>query len=153
MSLQQQIDRDLVGAMKAGKKIRLGTLRMLKAALKNRQIDVQPELEENEVLRVLKSLIKQRRDSAEQYRRAGRKDLAEIEEMEIGVIEQLLPPMLSQEEIERLVEKSIGELGAASLKEMGPVMKAVMEKLATAVVDGKIVTQVVRSKLSPRREN
>ena len=148
MGLQQQIDQDLVQAMKNRETLKLSTLRMVKAALKNRQVDLQRELEDADVIQVLKTLIKQRRDSMEQYAKGGRKDLAEKEEMEIGIIEQYLPPMLNQEDIERVVDETIVQLGAASMKDMGPVMKAVMEKLSSAVVDGKVVNQLVRSKLS-----
>jgi hypothetical protein len=148
MNLQQRIDQDFVQAMKGREALKLSTLRMVKAALKNRQVDLQRELEDVDVIPVLKTLIKQRRDSVEQYAKGGRKDLAEKEQMEIGIIEQYLPPMLNQEDIERVVDETIAQLGAASMKDMGPVMKAVMEKLSSAVVDGKVVNQLVRSKLS-----
>jgi hypothetical protein len=148
MGLQQKIDQDLIQAMKNREELKLSTLRMMKTAAKNRQVDLQRALEDAEVIQVLKSLIKQRRDSMEQYVKGGRKDLADKEEMEIGIIEQYLPPVLSQEEVERVVDETILALGAASLKDMGPVMKAVMEKLSSAVVDGKAVSQLVRSKLS-----
>jgi len=153
MSLQQQINQDLVQAMKNKEELKLSTLRMIKTALKNRQVDLQRELEEAEVLQVLKTLIKQRQDSVEQYTQAGRTDLADTEQMEIAIIEQYLPPMLSEQQIECVVDETIRELGATSLKEMGAVMKTVMGKLATAVVDGKMVNQMVRSKLSPGRTN
>jgi hypothetical protein len=149
MSLQQQINQDLVQAMKKREELRLSTLRMIKTALTNRQVDLQRELEDAEVIQVLKTLVKQRQDSVEQYTQASRTDLAETEQMEIGIIEQYLPPTLSQQEIERVVEETIRELGATSMKDMGPVMKAVMGKLATAAVDGRMVNQMVRSKLSP----
>jgi hypothetical protein len=148
MGLQQKIDQDLIQAMKNREELKLSTLRMMKTAAKNRQVDLQRALEDAEVIQVLKTLIKQRRDSMEQYVKGGRKDLADKEEMEIGIIEQYLPPVLSQEEVERVVDETILALGAASLKDMGPVMKAVMEKLSSAVVDGKAVSQLVRSKLS-----
>jgi hypothetical protein len=152
MNLRQQIDQDLVRAMKAKEEVKLNTLRMVKTALKLRQVDVQRELEDVEAVQVLKSLIKQRQDSVEQYTQAGRSDLAENERTEIGIIEHYLPPMLSEADVERMVDETIGELGATSMKEMGPVMKAVMGKLATALVDGKMVNQMVRSKLTPREE-
>lgn len=153
MGLQQQINQDLVQAMKSQEALRLSTLRMIKTAMTNRQVDLQRELEDAEALQVLKTLIKQRQDSVEQYTRAGRTDLAEIEQMEIAIIEQYLPPMLSESEIERVVDETLRELGATSMKEMGAVMKAVMGKLATAVVDGKMVNQMVRSRLSLGRDN
>jgi len=153
MSLQQQVNQDLMQAMKQKEELKLSTLRMIKTALKNRQVDLQRELEDAEVIHVMKTLIKQRQDSVEQYTQAGRKDLADTEKREIDIIEHYLPPMLSQAEIERVVDETIRELGAASLKEMGPVMKAVMGKLATAVVDGKMINQMVRSKLSPGRDD
>jgi hypothetical protein len=153
MSLQQQINQDLVQAMKNKEALRLSTLRMVKTALKNRQVELQRELEDADVIQVMKTLIKQRQDSVEQYTRAGRKDLADQETMEIGIIEHYLPPMLSEQEIERVVDETIREVGATSMKEMGTVMKTVMSKLATALVDGKMVSQIVRSKLSPGRDN
>lgn len=152
MSLCQQIDQDLVQAMKAKDEVRLNTLRMIKTALKNRQVDVQHELSDAEVIQVMKSLIKQRQDSVEQYQQAGRSDLAEHEQNEIRIIEHYLPPMLSQADVERVVDETIQELGASSLRDMGQVMKAVMGKLATALVDGKMVNQMVRSKLTALEE-
>ncbi len=151
MGLQQRINEDLVTAMKNKDAQRLSTLRMMKAALKNRQVDLQRDLDDAEVIKVLKSLIKQRQDSAEQYRQAGRTDLARAEEEEIAIIKEYLPPALSEQDIERVVDETIAALGATSLKDMGPVMKAVMGRLATALVDGKLVSQIVRSKLSQGR--
>ncbi|RMG45813.1 MAG: GatB/YqeY domain-containing protein [Acidobacteria bacterium] len=152
MGLQQRINEDLVAAMKSKDARRLSTLRMMKAALKNRQVDLQRDLDDAEVIKVLKSLIKQRQDSAEQYRQAGRTDLAQAEEEEIAIIKDYMPPELSQQDIERIVDETIQELGASSLKDMGPVMKAVMGRLATALVDGKLVSHIVRSKLSQGRQ-
>ncbi len=153
MGLQQQIEQDLVRAMKAKEALKLGTLRMTKTALKNRQIDLQHPLDDAEVIQVLKTLIKQRQDSVEQYTQAGRKDLADAERMEIAIIEEYLPPMLSEPEMERVVDETIQELGATDIKDIGPVMKAVMSKLATAMVDGRMVNQMVRSKLAPGRNS
>jgi uncharacterized protein len=151
MKLQEQINQDLIQAMKNKEELRLSTLRMVKTALKNRQVDLQRELEDTDALQVMKTLIKQRQDSVEQYTQAGRNDLAKQETMEIGIIEQYLPPMPSQTEIERVVDDTIRELGATSMKDMGPVMKAVMGELATAVVDGKAISETVRSRLSSGR--
>lgn len=153
MSLQQQINHDLMQAMKHQETLRLSTLRMIKTALKHRQVELQRELDDTEVFQVLKMLIKQRQDSVEHYMRAGRTELAETEQMEIAIIEQYLPPALSQSQIEQVVDETIRQLGATSMKEMGAVMKAVMGKLATARVDGAVVNQLVRSRLSSGRNH
>jgi len=148
MGLQEQIQKDLVSAMKAKEELRLSTLRMVKAAIKNREVDQMRTLDDAGVIEVMKSLIKQRRDSVEQYTKGGRTDLAEKEEKEIKIIEEYLPAAMSEAEIERVIDETIAELGARTMKEMGPVMKAVMTKLAGQLFDGKTVNQMVRSKLS-----
>jgi len=147
MTFLERINEDLKAAMKAKDSERLSTLRMVKTALKNREIDKMSALTDEESIKVLQSLVKQRRDSVEQYQQAGRMELAEKEAAEIKVIEEYLPAALDEEAIARAVEEAIAETGANSVKEMGAVMKAVMAKLAGQNVDGKAVNQIVKSKL------
>jgi len=148
MSLQQQIVADLTSAMKAKDAERLSTLRMVKANLMNRQIEKGSELSDDEVTKALQSLLKQRRDSIEQYEKAGRNELAAKEQSEISVIETYLPQAASAEEIDAAVATAISESGATSMKEMGAVMKAAMAKLAGKSADGKLVSEAVKSRLS-----
>jgi len=146
MSLKERIVRDMTAAMKARDAARTSTLRMVKAALQNREIEKGGELTDEETTKSLQSLVKQRRDSVEQYERAGRKELAEKELAEIAVIDEYLPRAASREEIEQAVAAVISETGAASMKEMGAVMKAVQARLAGSA-DGRTVSEVVKSKL------
>jgi uncharacterized protein len=147
MTFLDRINEDLKAAMKGKDADRLSTLRMVKTALKNREIDKMEALTDEEAIKVLQSLVKQRRDSVEQYQQAGRIELAEKEASEIKVIEEYLPAALDDAAIARVVEETIVETGASSMKEMGAVMKAVMAKLAGQTVDGKAVNQIVKSKL------
>lgn len=147
MTFLDRINEDLKAAMKGRDSERLSTLRMVKTALKNREIDKMEALTDEEAIKVLQSLVKQRRDSIEQYQQAGRIELAEKEAAEIKVIEEYLPAALDDAVIARVVEETIAETGASSMKEMGAVMKAVMAKLAGQTVDGKAVNQIVKSKL------
>jgi uncharacterized protein len=147
MTFLDRINEDLKTAMKSRDSDRLSTLRMVKTALKNREIDKMEALTDEESIKVLQSLVKQRRDSIEQYQQAGRIDLAEKEAAELKVIEEYLPAALDEAAIARIVEETVAETGASSMKEMGAVMKAVMAKLAGQTVDGKVVNQIVKSKL------
>lgn len=147
MTFLDRINEDLKAAMKSKDAERLSTLRMVKTALKNREIDKMAALTDEESLKILQSLVKQRRDSIEQYQQAGRVELAEKEAAEIKVIEEYLPAALDEAAVARIVEETIAETGASSIKEMGAVMKAVMAKLAGQTVDGKVVNQLVKSKL------
>ena len=147
MSLSQQISADIVSAMKAKDAARLSALRMLKAAIMNKEVEKGRDLEDGEVLQVVASLVKQRRDSIEQFAAAGRTDLVEKETGEIAVLDHYLPPAATADEIEALVAEAIAETGAASPKDMGRVMKAVMPKLAGKNADGKTVNETVRRKL------
>ena len=148
MSLKDKIVADLTAAMKAKDAVRLGTLRMVKANLMNRQIDKGGELTDEETTKALQSLVKQRRDSIEQYTNAGRTELAEKEQSEIDVIEDYLPQAASAEEIEAAVAEAIAETGASSMKEMGSVMKAALAKLQGKTVDGKLVSETVKKRLN-----
>jgi uncharacterized protein len=147
MSLKQRIVDDMVAAMRAQDAPRLSTLRMVKAAMMNRQIDKGGELTDEELAKMLQSLVKQRRDSVEQYERGGRAELAEKERAEIAFIEQYLPQAATREEIEQAVAAAVEETGASSLKEMGAVMKAAQARLAGRAADGRVVSEIVKAKL------
>ncbi|NUR56323.1 MAG: GatB/YqeY domain-containing protein [Acidobacteria bacterium] len=147
MTLHDRITQDIAEAMKAREQARLSALRMAKAALMNASVSKGRELEEGEAQQVLAGLIKQRRDSIEQFRAAGRTDLAEREAAEIGVLERYAPPGATAEEIAAAVDKAIADTGAAGPKDIGRVMKAVMSALAGKTVDGKAVNELVRKKL------
>ncbi|HEU4931448.1 MAG TPA: GatB/YqeY domain-containing protein [Pyrinomonadaceae bacterium] len=148
MSLSKQIVSDLTGAMKAQDAARTSTLRMVKAAMMNRQIEKGSELDDDDVQKLLRSLVKQRRDSIEQYEKAGRQELVDKEQAEINVIETYLPKAATQEEIEQAVAAVIAETGASAMKDMGKVMKAVQAALAGKNADGRLVSEVVKAKLA-----
>jgi hypothetical protein len=148
MSLKDQIIADMTAAMKAKYVARTSTLRMLKAAMVNREIEKGGEVDDEELSKLLRSQVKQRRDSVEQYQKAGRQDLAEKETAEIAVIEGYLPQAASTEEIEQAVAAAIAETGATSMKEMGAVMKAAMVLLAGKNPDGRTVSETVKKKLA-----
>ncbi|HEY4424769.1 MAG TPA: GatB/YqeY domain-containing protein [Pyrinomonadaceae bacterium] len=147
MSLREQIVKDLTSAMKAQDANRTSTLRMVKAAMMNRQIEKGSELDDDEMQKLLRSLVKQRRDSIEQYEKAGRQELVDKEKSEIDVIEIYLPQAASQYEIEQAVAAAIAETGATSMKDMGKVMKTVQAALAGKNADGRLVSEVVKAKL------
>jgi uncharacterized protein YqeY len=148
MTLSEQLTRDIPEAMKAREQTRLSALRMLKAALMNGAVSKGRELEEAEAQQVLASLIKQRRDSIEQFGNAGRTDLVEKETAEIAVLERYAPPAASAAELEAAVDAAITETGATTPKDMGRVMKAVMSALAGKSVEGKTVNELVKKKLT-----
>ena len=148
MTLSKQIVTDLTTAMKAQDTNRTSTLRMVKAAMMNRQIEKGSELDDDDMQKLLRSLVKQRRDSIEQYEKAGRQELVDKEKAEIEVIETYLPQAASQEEIEQAVSAAIAETAASSMKDMGKVMKAVQAALAGKNADGRTVSEVVKAKLS-----
>jgi uncharacterized protein len=147
MSLKERITGDMTAAMKARDAARLSTLRMVKAAVQNREIEKGGGLSDEELVKALQSLVKQRRDSVEQYEKAGRAELAEKERAEIAVIEEYLPQAASAEEVERAVAEAIAETGASSMKEMGAVMKAAQARLAGRNADGRAVSEAVKRKL------
>jgi len=147
MSLREQIVKDLTAAMKAQDANRTSTLRMVKAAMMNRQIEKGSELDDDEMQKLLRSLVKQRRDSIEQYEKAGRQELVDKEKAEIDVIETYLPQAASKEEIEQVVAAAIAETGATSMKDMGKVMKATQAALAGKNADGRLVSEAVKAKL------
>jgi uncharacterized protein YqeY len=148
MTLTKTIVADLTAAMKAQDAGRTSTLRMVKAAMMNRQIEKGSELDDDEMQKLLRSLVKQRRDSIEQYEKAGRQELVEKEKAEIEVIETYLPQAASPEEIEQAVAAAIAETGATSMRDMGKVMKAAQAALAGKNADGRLISEVVKSKLS-----
>ncbi|HVG84753.1 MAG TPA: GatB/YqeY domain-containing protein [Vicinamibacterales bacterium] len=148
MSLESQLNADIAAAMKAKEIVRLGTFRMLKTALTNKSIEKGRALEPAEELQVVVSLVKQRRDSIEQFTAGNRPDLAAKEQAEIRVLETLLPPAASAEDIATAIERAVVETGAASPKDMGMVMKAVLAALSGKTADGKQVNEAVRARLS-----
>ena len=148
MSLSEQIVSDLTAAMKAQDAQRTSTLRMVKAAMMNRKIEKGSELTDEDVQKLLRSLVKQRRDSIEQYEKAGRQELVDKEAAEIGVIETYLPQAASADEIEAAVAAAIAETGATSMKDMGKVMKAAQAALAGKNADGKTISEMVKTKLA-----
>ena len=149
MTLAADVNLAITTAMKSKDAARLSTLRMLKTALMNREIERGRALDENESLQVVSALVKQRRDSIEQFVKGGRHDLADKERAEIVVLESYLPPAVDEAELERTVDAAIQSTGAASSRDMGRVMKAVMAELAGKTVDGKAVNDLVRRKLQP----
>ena len=147
MSLIKRISEDMTTAMKARDQARLAPLRMAKAALMNREVEKGRELDDAEAQLVVASLIKQRRDSVEQFLKGGREELAARETAEIATLEAYLPPPVDPADIERAVDEAIKESGATSAKDLGRVMKGVMTKLAGRGADGKVVNEIVRRKL------
>ena len=147
MSLPDRLSEDLKQAMKAKDQLRVDVVRMIKAALLNKELELKKSLDDAEMSRVMTTLIKQRKEAVEHYQKAKRDDLAGKELREITIIESYMPKALSGEEIVQLVEAIIRETGATTLKDMGSVMKAVMARLAGQLVDGKEISDLVRAKL------
>ena len=147
MSLKTQIISDLTTAMKAREAARTSTLRMVKAAFMNREIEKGSELDDEEMTKLLRSMVKQRRDSIEQFTKGNRLDLVAHEQAEIELIEAYLPQSASTEEIEAAVTAAIAETGATSMKDMGKVMKAAQAQLAGKNADGRAVSELVKAKL------
>jgi uncharacterized protein YqeY len=145
--LRDTVNADIAAAMKAKDSARLSALRMLKAAVMNKGVEKGRDLDDGEVLQVISSLVKQRRDSIEQFSKAGRTDLVNKETAEIAVLETYLPPAATAQEIDAAVTQAIAETGATSSKDIGKVMKAVMPKLAGKNADGRTVNEAVRRKL------
>ena len=147
MTLVEQVEKDLVAAMKAKEELRLSVLRMMKTALTLKQTETGRPLGDTEGLAVLRILVKQRHESAEQFRKGGREDLAAKEEAEIKIVEGYLPAAATEEQIESAVAAAIAETGATTAKDLGKVMKAAMAKLEGKNADGKRVNEKVRAKL------
>jgi len=147
MALTEQVDKDMVAAMKAREELRLSTLRMMKTALKLKQVETGQSLDDAAAVAVLRTLVKQRHDSVEQFRKGGREEMAAKEEAEIKIIEGYLPAAASDQEIDAAVSAAIAETGATLAKDTGKVMKAAMARLAGKNADGKRVNERVRAKL------
>ncbi len=147
MSLTEQVQKDMTDAMRKKEELRLSTLRMMKAALQNKQIEKRGALEEKEELQVFSTMIKQRKDSIEQFEKGNRPELARKEAEEITIIEGYMPKSLGEEEVVATVRATIAEMGTPTMKDMGAVMKNVMAKFAGARVDGKLVSETVKNEL------
>ena len=147
MDINEKINKEMVAAAKAKDKIRLSAVRMLKTALHNKEIDLMRPLNETEVLQVLSAIVKQRKDSIEQFAKGGRDDLVEKETAELKIMQEFLPAQMSDEDVEAVLKKAIAEVGAVSVKDMGKVMKVVMPQL-TGKADGKMVGEKVKALLS-----
>jgi hypothetical protein len=147
MELKKKIDGEMLKAAKAKDSVGLSAIRMIKAALHNKEIDLKKELSDDDILQVLSSMVKQRKDSIEQFKNGGRQDLVEKEEKELLVIQGFMPEQMSGEEIAAQIEKAIEAVSAKSIRDMGKVMKVLMP-LLTGKADGKVVSELVKSKLS-----
>ena len=147
MTLSDKINAEIAAAMKAKDQVRLSSLRMLKAASMNKGVEKKADLDDAEVRQVVASLVKQRRDSIEQFAKAGRTDLVDKETGEMKILEEYLPPAASADDIAAAVAAAIAETGATSARDMGKVMKAVMPKLAGKSADGRAVNEAVRRSL------
>jgi uncharacterized protein len=150
MGISDQIQKDMVDAMRSRDELRLSTLRMVKAAIKNREVEKRAPLDDKEVQQLLGTLIKQRRDSIEQFTRGGRQELADKEAAEIKLIENYLPQAMGEAQIAEVVKATIAEMGSPAMKDMGTVMKNVMAKLQAtgARVEGKTVSELVKKHLA-----
>ena len=147
MDINAKLNAEMVVAAKAKDKVRLSTIRMLKTALHNKEIDLMRPLNESETLQILSAIVKQRKDSIEQFVKGGRTDLVEKEEAELKVVQEFMPAQMSDDEVENVIKKAIVEVGAVSVKDMGKVMKIIMPQL-TGKADGKMVGEKVKALLS-----
>jgi len=147
MSLRDRLSEDLKSAMKSRDQLRMDVIRMIKAAVLNKEVELKQDLDDAAMSRIMTTLIKQRKEAAEQFEKGNRQDLAAKERQEIVIIEGYLPTALSPDEVVRTVEAVVKESGASSLKDMGQVMKAVMARLAGQSVDGKVVSDLVKAAL------
>ena len=148
MGLEEKLVEEMKQAMRSGDKLRLSTIRMIRTALKNKEIETRKKLDEEEIFRVIQGMLRRGEESVEQFRAGGRMDLVEKETKEMEILKSFLPQSLSQEEILTVIDQSIQEIQASSLKDLGKVMKLVMSKLG-GKADGKLVNQWVKERLSP----
>lgn len=148
MSLYDRLTEDLKFAMKSRDQLRMDVIRMIKAAVLNKEVELKRDLDDAEMSRVMTTLVKQRRESIEQFEKAQRQELATKERQEIEIIESYLPKPLSPEELETLITSVIADTGSRSIKDLGAVMKAVMARLGGQTVDGKLVSELVKRQLS-----
>jgi uncharacterized protein len=148
VTVQEKIQTQMTEAMRNKEQLRLGVLRMMKTAIKNKEIEKMKPLDDGEAMAVLNTLVKQRKDSVDQFRKGGREELAQKEESEIKIIEEYLPAAASEDDIRKAIEEAIQETGASSIKDMGKVMKATLGRLAGKSADGSRVSQLVKETLS-----
>jgi len=148
MSLEERLVEEMKQALKSNDKLRLSTIRMIRSALKNKEIELRKKLEDEDVVKVIQAMVRKGEESVEQFQTGGRMDLVEKEKKEIGILKSFLPQPLSQEEILKIIDQSIQETEASSLKDIGKVMKSVMPKIG-GKADGKLINQLVKEKLSP----
>lgn len=148
MPLLDTIQKDMVAAMKAKEEARLSAIRMIKAALKKHEVDSMKPLDAESEMRVLQTLAKQRRDSIDMFRKGGREDLAAKEEAELAIVQSYMPAAATEAEMAAAVEAAVAETGASSMKGMGTVMKAARDRLAGKAIDGKLLSDKVKARLS-----
>jgi uncharacterized protein YqeY len=148
MSISDQVTKDMTAAMKSREELKLSTLRMMKSALKNKEIEKRSPLDDKEALQVLSTMIKQRKDSIDQFTKGGRQELADKEASEITIIEAYMPKAIGEAAIVAAVRATIAEMGSPTMKDMGTVMKNTMAKFGGARVDGKVVSEAVKQELA-----
>ena len=148
MSLEERLVEEMKQALKSNDKLRLSTIRMIRSALKNKEIELRKKLEDEEVVKVIQVMMRKGEESVEQFQIGGRMDLVEKEKKEIEILKSFLPQPFSQEEILKIIDQSIQETQASSLKDIGKVMKSVMPKIG-GKADGKLINQLVKERLSP----
>jgi hypothetical protein len=148
MSLEERLIEEMKGAMKSSDKLRLSTIRMIRSALKNKEIEIRKTLEDEDVVKVIQAMVRKGEESVEQFQTGGRTDLVEKEKKEIEILKSFLPQPLSQDQILKIIDQSIQETQASSLKDIGKVMKSVMPKIG-GKADGKLINQLVKERLSP----
>ncbi len=148
MSLEERLVEEMKQAMKSNDKLRLSTIRMIRSALKNKEIELRKKLEDEDVVKVIQAMVRKGEESVEQFQTGGRMDLVEKEKKEIEILKSFLPQPLSQEEILKIIDQSIQETQASSLKDIGKVMKSVMPKIG-GKADGILINQLVKERLSP----
>ena len=148
MSLEEKLVEEMKQAMKSNDKLRLSTIRMIRSALKNKEIELKKKLEDEEVIKVIQVMVRKGEESVEQFQTGGRVDLVEKEKKEIEILKSFLPQPLSQEELLKIIDQSIQETQASSPKDIGKVMKSIMPKIG-GKADGKLINQLVKERLSP----
>jgi uncharacterized protein len=148
MSLEERLVEEMKQAMKSNDKLRLSTIRMIRSALKNKEIEVRKKLEDEDIVKVIQVMVRKGEESVEQFQTGGRTDLVEKEKSEIEILKSFLPQPLSQEEILKIIDQSIQETQASSPKDIGKVMKSVIPKIG-GKADGKLINQLVKERLSP----
>jgi uncharacterized protein YqeY len=148
MSLEEKLLEEMKQAMKTNDKIRLSTIRMIRSSSKNKEIELRRKLEDEDILKVIQGMVRKGEESLEQFRAGGRADLVEKEKAEIEILKSFLPQPISQEEILKIIDETLQETQASSLKDLGKVMKAVMPRLG-GKADGKVINQLVKERLSP----